>query len=363
MPNTHGMLLVTSNFPPEVGGPAKFTSEFSRWLQRTGIDCSIITTGPKLDNWNNESSVISISRNQNLLIRFIKASLAMTRYGKGKPALVNGLFYEALLANLLFRFKFTAKVPSDIVWDRARNKSKTSLDVDSFQGKERGVYRIQRWAFTRSLKVATRVIVPSNHLASLTTNWGIPREKIFLIRNSQTIPSSKPKVEPKFDVISVGRLLPLKGNRELIDACAQLGYSLRILGEGPEEEELRQLASNLNSGVEFLGSLDNSQVISHVQASRVFVLNSSHEGSPNALIEAMAQGSVCVVRENPGTMELIKDLENGVLVGKSRTLNDALKLAITENTLREKVSNGAFEFARKELNQDVNFTRILHACG
>jgi hypothetical protein len=41
---------------------------------------------------------------------------------------------------------------------------------------------------------------------------------------------------------------------------------------------------------------------------------------------------------------------------------EALEMAIYDEKLREQVSNGAFTFALNELNQDINFKRILTAC-
>jgi len=357
------MLLVTSNFPPEVGGPAKFTSDFASWLEKEGLDYTVLTTTSEDNNLVSRSNkVFYISRKQNILKRMIQTSVAMWKLGKDKTALVNGLFYESLFAHFFFKFKFIAKVPSDIVWDRARNSGKTDLNVDQFQGREPGLYKVQRWLFTRSLSAAHMVIVPSEHLGGLVSAWGIAKEKITLIRNSQTIPINKSEFHPTVDVISVGRLISLKGNMELISVCSKLGYSLRIVGEGPEETKLRELALKLGGRVEFLGSLSSSEVLLQVNLSRVFVLNSSHEGSPNALIEAMAQGAVCVVRENPGTRELITDLKTGILVGDTRALAEALEMALTDTNLRNVVGNGAFSFAKDELNQNVNFRRILDIC-
>ena len=204
--------------------------------------------------------------------------------------------------------------------------------------------------------------MPSGHLSALVSRWGVPQEKISLIRNSQLIPEDKPNFEKTFDAICVGRLIPLKGNAELISVCAKSGYSLRVLGEGPQEEELRTLAYKLGGKIDFLGSLTNSEVLNQIRGSRVFVLNSAHEGSPNALIEAMAQGAVCVVRSNPGTNELVRDLKNGILVSNERSLDEALRMAIQDKELRKELSEEAYRFAKSELNQELNFKRILHAC-
>ena len=49
---------------------------------------------------------------------------------------MNGLFLETLLAKVISRARLVAKVPGDIVWERARNQGLTSLTIDQYQGKD-----------------------------------------------------------------------------------------------------------------------------------------------------------------------------------------------------------------------------------
>jgi glycosyltransferase involved in cell wall biosynthesis len=47
----------------------------------------------------------------------------------------------------------------------------------------------------------------------------------------------------------------------------------------------------------------------------VFVLSSRHEGTPNALLEAMAHGLVCIATDcSPGVGEALRDGVDGILV-------------------------------------------------
>jgi glycosyltransferase involved in cell wall biosynthesis len=353
------VLLVTSNFPPEIGGPAKFTADFANWLTESDVNCTVLATAPTSSNTSlGVIQVNLVGRDLRIYKRVIRTLLAIKKLRTKKTALVSGLFYEALLSKICFRFSYIVKVPSDIVWDRARNNGATSLDVDSFQGNEKGVYKFQRILFTQSLKSAKQVIVPSNHLERLARNWGISANRLTVIRNSETISRRIESVEKLFDIVSVGRLIPLKRNAELIRVVAELGFSLLIVGDGEELNSLKNLASELKAKVTFVGAVSHEEVISGLRASRIFVINSDHEGSPNSLIEAMALGLPVIARANPGTVELIRNQENGLLLTKNDSLAESVNLLLSDPNLQSRLGMAAYEFAEKYLNRESNFKKI-----
>jgi glycosyltransferase involved in cell wall biosynthesis len=118
---------------------------------------------------------------------------------------------------------------------------------------------------------------------------------------------------------AVGRLYPEKGYEYLIEAVALLrdrGYAVQcvILGEGPQEAELRELIGRLRAGeqVQLLGRRDDVEQI--VRELDVAVLCSVREGSPLAMLEYMAAGAPIVATAVGGIPELIEDGVHGVLV-------------------------------------------------
>jgi glycosyltransferase involved in cell wall biosynthesis len=118
---------------------------------------------------------------------------------------------------------------------------------------------------------------------------------------------------------AVGRLYPEKGYEYLIEAVALLrerGYAVQcvILGEGPQEAELRELIGRFGVGeqVQLLGRRDDVEQI--VRELDVAVLCSVREGSPLAMLEYMAAGAPIVATAVGGIPELIEDGVHGVLV-------------------------------------------------
>ena len=355
------LLVVTSIFPPDVGGPAKFCSDFSEWTLEKGVMVTVLTTANQDSSETaNGRKIIRIGRNVPIVVRILKTFKNLFSNRKSQAMLVNGLFYEVFLFYLFSRRNYVVKIPSDIVWDRARNKKKTTLDVDSFQGHEKGVFRLQRIFFSLSLQSAKCVIVPSAHLGNLAGQWGVDPKRIALVRNSSSIARTPKNASTfSFDVVTVGRLIPLKGIAEIIDMCARLHLSLAILGDGPLDKTLRERANTSGANVHFLGAVSTTRVLETLELSRFFVLNSEHEGSPNALIEAMSLGSACIVRENAGTREIIRDLDTVIQVNRDRSLEEAIKLGLSDAVLYNKIRQNAYRYASLNFDRNENFMKIL----
>ncbi len=126
--------------------------------------------------------------------------------------------------------------------------------------------------------------------------------------------------ELPIEIISVGRLDYQKNYEMLIKAFKQSEglrqkCHVRIFGDGPIREELenRIKENELNHCIELMGrSTDMKTVYSSAD---IFVMTSSFEGMPNALMEAMASGLPCISTNCPtGPSDLIGANENGILV-------------------------------------------------
>lgn len=134
-------------------------------------------------------------------------------------------------------------------------------------------------------------------------------------------------------LISVGRLTRQKNYRLLIEALARVRRRtptcLLILGDGEQKKELLGLAEELGvrQYVSFVGYQANPY--NWIKKADIFVLSSSWEGLPVAVIEAMVCGTP-VVSTNwpPGADELIEDFKTGRLVPTDDV--DSLSQAIIE---------------------------------
>ncbi|MDD4156764.1 MAG: glycosyltransferase family 4 protein [Candidatus Cloacimonetes bacterium] len=125
--------------------------------------------------------------------------------------------------------------------------------------------------------------------------------------------------EDLFYTISIGRLVKRKGFDFLIESIAKSKnknvHSL-IIGDGPEKENLIDLAKELNvlNRIHFLGSVSEVEKFQYLQNSNVYVLSSMHEGFGIVLQEAMQVGLPIISTDNGGQIDFIKEGKNGFLV-------------------------------------------------
>jgi glycosyltransferase involved in cell wall biosynthesis len=118
---------------------------------------------------------------------------------------------------------------------------------------------------------------------------------------------------------TVGNFTAKKDQAILLEAAARLrsevpDLRLVLVGTGPLETELRDLAGRLGlaSAAVFAGS--RPDVLELLAGFDVFALSSRFEGLPIALLEAMASGVACVATSVGGVPEVITDGEDGLLV-------------------------------------------------
>ena len=118
--------------------------------------------------------------------------------------------------------------------------------------------------------------------------------------------------DPGDPFVYLGRLVPEKGVATLIRAAAQARVRLRIIGTGPEEAALRQLAAELGGEVEFTGYLAGPALLAAVSSARAVVVPSEwYENAPISVMEASALGRVVIGADIGGIPELIRSGETG----------------------------------------------------
>lgn len=124
-----------------------------------------------------------------------------------------------------------------------------------------------------------------------------------------------------FRLITVGRLHAGKGHDLLLRAVHQLTEQgrrihLTIVGAGPAEEALKQLAGELKltEVVEFAGSHSEDQIIEMMRRHDAFALASHAEALGVVFMEAMALEVATIGTAVGGVPEIITSEENGLLV-------------------------------------------------
>jgi glycosyltransferase involved in cell wall biosynthesis len=124
------------------------------------------------------------------------------------------------------------------------------------------------------------------------------------------------------------------------------GARATLAGGGPERASLERLVADLGleGGVTFAGQVPDPRPL--VAASHVVALTSEHEGFPNALLEAMAQGRPVVSTRVGGVPELVREGEDGFLTsGDPAEIAERIRALLVDAELRTRMGGSARERA------------------
>jgi len=148
-------------------------------------------------------------------------------------------------------------------------------------------------------------------------------------------------------LLFVGRLSEVKNIANLVRACARSGTCLHIYGSGPLEDELRALAASCGAELSLKGVVSNSELMRIHHRHSLYILCSTREGMPKALIEAMASGLICISTPTDGALELIEDGQTGYLIDGFSDDAIASKLAEVRDDFDPDVGRRASAFVRR----------------
>lgn len=174
------------------------------------------------------------------------------------------------------------------------------------------------------------------------------------------------------EVVTVARLVPKKGIDLLIRAFAQVrpaGWTLRILGDGPERGALERLATELDLAVRFDGAQPHAACLAAIRECGLFVLpcrtagNGDRDGIPVVLMEAMAAARAVIAGDLPAIRELVEDGIGGVLVPPDDPGPIAATLtALTDDPVcRARLGQAARARVAEEFADAVNIARLTRA--
>lgn len=184
-----------------------------------------------------------------------------------------------------------------------------------------------RWAADHGATFVTLAQSMADRLVGL----GLPANRVRLIRLGVALdehaydPQPAPR-QPRF--VFIGRLVEKKGAEFVIRATELLACVhnrpavVEMIGSGPLEPALRQLADNLGirGQVHFVGSVPFSELFHRLHGATALVQPSvaaadgDSEGAPMVLMHAQAAGVPCITTAHAGNPEVLPPEAQGFVV-------------------------------------------------
>jgi len=216
------------------------------------------------------------------------------------------------------------------------------------------------------------VIADSPHLFQNKRKVVFAPSQTFNRKEMAALPSAQVGEKEKFSLLFVGRVVPLKGLHDLIEALSRLEapppFHLTIVGplygaeQGGYEFFLRRLIQEkgLSPSVTLTGNIsDRHELEKYFLGADLFLLPSLTEGTPKAIFEAMAYGLPVVASRVGGIPLVVRDGRDGILIDPEnpadlsaalgRMLENRHQLRRMAQSARER----SFEFSKELIFQRV----------
>lgn len=228
---------------------------------------------------------------------------------------------------------------------------------------------LERWAMRGVSKCFT---LDSRTAQNLKARCGMRSTDIHHVRNGVDHHKFSPGPRTRksgFRIISAGRFVPRKRFDNLIRIVARFMQSrsdvtLQIAGDGELKSDLIFLSRRLGieESVQFLGQVEEDQLIDHFQQASVFMFTSEAEGMPMVLLEAQSCGLPVITSAFESARILVEDGVTGFVIDgyESRTWVDGLNLLYEYQSLREDLSRNARRRVMDSFTWDQTSSMIMN---
>ncbi len=176
--------------------------------------------------------------------------------------------------------------------------------------------------------------------------------KVFQVPNAIDVTSLSQNEDRQYpkQVIFAGRLSSEKGIDTLIEIGKKLPSDIQliILGTGPEEQKIKDLAKN-QKNVHYLGYQNKENTISLIRGSDVLIQPSLKEGISSTILESMACNTIVIASNVGGNTELIENNINGIIIdpNDSDSFVEQIIILLENTELRKSLENQALKTVEK----------------
>ena len=365
------VLMVAADFPPQLGGVATYSLALARTLRESGIDLSVVTCVPGLDD---PSERVPITRASMFLnVKYLKilplSILTLVSSLKRRPGLLLLMKcnHEGVVGALMTRM---LGIPYVVV--------AYGSEILAF-GERPRFGRFMRWLYAK----AERVVVDSAFAADLVADCGVPPEKIAIVHPGlDPVPDVAPDraevvalkrrldLEGKRVMLTVSRVVKRKGHDRAAEALAILKGDYPdlvwvVVGDGPDRGYVEDLVRSLDlcSRVRMIGQRTAAEIDLLYRIADVFVMPSRREGIDVegfgiAFVEAALRRLPVVAGNHGGVPEAVGD--SGILVDPhdSQDVAQGIRTMLDNPALARRLGEASRDRAVREFGREAQTAKL-----
>lgn len=203
-------------------------------------------------------------------------------------------------------------------------------------------------------------IAPTGFSKSKFVEAGFPAEKIVVKPNF--VQSEKPEAQngnERQGALFVGRLSPEKGLDTLMRAWKDIEVQLKIVGNGPLLDRVREKSNN---AVSVLGRKEPAQVIQEMARSEFLVMPSEcYEGFPVILAEAYSKGLPVIASRLGAMAEIVEDGVTGLHFnpGDAEDLVSKVRWASEHPENMQRMGRNARSVYEEKYTPETNYRQLM----
>ena len=159
-------------------------------------------------------------------------------------------------------------------------------------------------------------------------------------------------IDDRFTVLFVGRLIPIKGIKLLVEIARELEHiQFLFIGAGPLEPFLKS-TSKQNSNIKFLGQIQNTDLPAYYNSADIFCIPSQYEeGLGRVVMESVACGTPVVGSNRGGISEALNATVSILMEPTTENLKKVIKMLYTDEGQLEALKIGCRDYAIKNYSK------------
>lgn len=377
------IILATPVYPPEQSSPAKYIKELALKL-RDHHELTIVayaSTSERIDG----TTLFTISKRRPLPLRLIKYFITLYNAGEDadviyvQNAMASG--FPAVLVGRLRKIPVVLRFVGDEAWEQAVRSDRTKKKFEEFLEKPEGGLStrfrmmMQRYALRRADIVTTQSLYIRDLIVK---KYGIKSERAVVNYDAAIFDpvSPFPATPASHQIVTIAESNKEKSGEKglngIIRAVAILAkkYSdvrVVIVGAGSEDAGLKSLAVEMGVAdrINFTGNISRAETLHIRKSSAVYVLNSTYEKVPHAVLTAFTANIPIVATNIPTTSEVVEDNISGLLVpvenGETNpvALAEAIGKIFDDASLRVKLVRGAEQILKEKFSWESHLKNLL----